>query len=224
MARILRGMSEHKDAVGYVLLPTSSTGTGRHYAHTQRSRLGQLGWKGCDLESFGIDIGKGCRLLPCIQWYDSTHLCRTSYYVNWVFGGDEASVCTLQAQDHAADDCKHHPPSLTHPLGSQVEGDGSRNKRPPLPLVIRPGFIEDKFGQEQVRFWSLGYGGWTSSRCEAVAGGADVGGRTVLKRGGGGGGAAAAAAAGEGREMLGLFVQTWRTWLLDDEEVRPCAA
>jgi len=88
MARILRGMSAHKDAVGYVLLPTSSTGTGRHYAHTQRSRLGQMGWRGCDLERCAIDLGDTARLLPCIQWYDSTHVCRTSYYINWVFGGE----------------------------------------------------------------------------------------------------------------------------------------
>lgn len=169
MARILRGMSVHREAVGYVLLPTSSTGTGRHYAHTQRSRLGQMGWKGCDLESFALDMGERCRLLPCIQWYDSTHVCRTSYYVHFVFGG-EAPSCNEHMPHHAA----------------------HGRKKPPVPLVIRPGFIEDKFGQEQIRFWS--------SDCDR---------REQAGEGGLG-----------GRDMLELFVQTWKTWLLDDAQVR----
>eukprot|EP00961_Rhodomonas_salina_P263892 3566547-Rhodomonas_salina.1 len=82
---VLAGFATHRDLVGYVLIPTTST---RNYAHAQKSRLGQLGWKDCNLDASALDLGKGVKLLPCLQFYDSTHICRTEYYKNWVFGFD----------------------------------------------------------------------------------------------------------------------------------------
>ena len=80
IASVLRAMDARRHLVGYVLLPTSSTGTGKHYAHTQRSRLGQMGYKDCDLNSFALPLDTGARLLPCIQWVslNSFLLLRTS--------------------------------------------------------------------------------------------------------------------------------------------------
>lgn len=196
MASVLRGMRAHADAVGYVLLPTSSTGTGRHYAHTQRSRLGQMGWRGCDLERCAIDLGDKARLLPCIQWYDSTHVCRTSYYINWVFGGEgerERGRSGLVSAPAHEQNCQHARPPA--------------NCRPPVPLAIRPGFIEDRFGQEQVRFWTLGYCGWMGT---GEGDGGRARGNAGVSGGVGGDG---------GSDMLDSFVQTWKTWLLDDEQV-----
>jgi hypothetical protein len=68
LASVVRGMDAHHELVGYVLLPTSSTGTGRHYTHTQRSRLGQMGYRDCDLDALSLALDAGSRLVPCIQW------------------------------------------------------------------------------------------------------------------------------------------------------------
>ena len=97
---ILQGMEKEGDRVGYVLLPTSST---RNYAHAQRTRLGQYGLKGAaliDVEGYAIPLTANSKLLPCLQWYDSTHICRTSFYRNFVFSetrddgsGQEQRLC-----------------------------------------------------------------------------------------------------------------------------------
>ena len=105
--------------------------------------------------------------------------------------------------------------------------------KPPVPLVHRPGFIEDKFGQEQMKFWKLGHDEW------ARGGGWEPGeaGRGRDRNSLGGEGAEGGGRKGRGRnvdvgpmrqrpegklggqQMLHLFVGTWKTWLLDDEEV-----
>ena len=68
LASVVRGMDAHPERVGYVLLPTSSTGTGRQYTHNQRSRLGQMGYRDCDLDALALALDAGSRLVPCIQW------------------------------------------------------------------------------------------------------------------------------------------------------------
>eukprot|EP00960_Hanusia_phi_P071623 767594-Hanusia_phi.AAC.12 len=113
---IISAMEQQGDRVGYVLLPTSST---RNYAHAQRTRLGQYGLKGAsliDVEGYAIPLAASSKLLPCLQWYDSTHVCRTSFYRDFVFGeqGDEGGA---QAQK----------------------------------LCCRGDFIEDRFGQAQIK-------------------------------------------------------------------------
>ncbi|KAL1522528.1 hypothetical protein AB1Y20_017515 [Prymnesium parvum] len=97
---IARRMLLAAGAVGYVLLPTRSTA---RYVHQQSSRLGAHGIKHArgELERLAIPLhGEGeslgaeggGRLLPCLQWYDSTHLALTSYYREFVFNGAEKLV------------------------------------------------------------------------------------------------------------------------------------
>ena len=229
-ARILRGMDAHAAQVSYVLLPTTSTGSGSQYAHTQRSRLGQMGIRDCDLSSLGLSLGSGARLLPCIQWYDSTHICRTSWYIHFVFA---------------------HDPPCVHPSLKAFEGgvEGWRggavlSKTPAVALVLRPGFIEDKFGQEQIRFWKQASAceSANSAECPRDASRADDQGADMSRLSLKGrehpdsrnsppapdrglaspdpaDTAGNALADSKGQLLLEAFTTTWQTWLLDDTEV-----
>ena len=75
-------------------------------------------------------------LYHCNIQYDSTHLCRTRYYIDWVFGRDPPACCAPSLPEHVPSDTS---------LPAITPDDNIR--KPPVPLVIRPGFIEDKFGQ-----------------------------------------------------------------------------
>ena len=118
---IVSTMREHRDKVGYVLLPISSTNS---YAQQWSTKLGQSGFKGkeSDIRKYAIqmetsetsetsEVNSPSKqqqqfLLPCLQWYDSTHLAWSDFYRDVVFSRD-------------------------------------------LKLVSRGGFIEDKLGQAQ---------------------------------------------------------------------------
>jgi len=89
---IVRSMLEHQGRVGYVLMHTKSTGK---YVVCQSSRLREKGVKAedCDIERLALPLpGEGRRLLPCLTWYDSTHLCLTSYYRDFVLNPAEGVV------------------------------------------------------------------------------------------------------------------------------------
>lgn len=65
--------------VGYVLLPTRAT---RNYRVQMTSRLGERGVKlGDALEANAWPLPTAARrLLPCLQWYDSTHVASVAFY------------------------------------------------------------------------------------------------------------------------------------------------
>ena len=89
---IVRSMLEYGGHVGYVLMHTKSTGK---YVACQSSRLREKGMRAedCDIEKLALPLpGEGGRLLPCLTWYDSTHLCLTSYYSDLVFSPAEGVV------------------------------------------------------------------------------------------------------------------------------------
>jgi len=85
-------MLEREGQVGYVLLPTRST---LNYAVKQGSRLAAKGLRQpeCDIGRWAVPLPtSGRRLLPCLTWYDSTHLCLKSYYTDFVFSSKEKLV------------------------------------------------------------------------------------------------------------------------------------
>lgn len=89
---IVRSMLEHQGRVGYVLMHTRSTG---NYPVSQHSRLRSKGVKAedCDIAKWAVPLpAEGRRLLPCLTWYDSTHLCLVSYYKDFVFNPAEGVV------------------------------------------------------------------------------------------------------------------------------------
>merc|ERR1712176_1079645 len=78
--------------VGYVLLSTGST---LNYPAKQRSKLCKSGLKGTEanIEDWAIPLeSDGHRLLPCLTWFDSTHICSKAYYVDFIFSPEEAVV------------------------------------------------------------------------------------------------------------------------------------
>ena len=95
---IVRAIVESDGAVGYVLMPTRSTA---NYVQQQRSRLGEHGIRE-DIQTLAIPVAHGTapatqgaerqRLLPCLTWYDSTHLATTRYYLDFVFGAGEKLI------------------------------------------------------------------------------------------------------------------------------------
>mmetsp|Transcript_37448 Transcript_37448/g.116455 ORF Transcript_37448/g.116455 Transcript_37448/m.116455 type:complete len:340 (+) Transcript_37448:47-1066(+) len=89
---VARTMLDSEGRVGYVLLPTRST---LNYVVKQSSRLAAKGMKSpdCDIDRWALPLpADGRRLLPCLTWYDSTHLCLTSYYNDFVFSSKERLV------------------------------------------------------------------------------------------------------------------------------------
>ena len=100
--------------IGYVLLPITSTNA---YAEQWKSKLGQNGIKGAeaDITRMALQItasdgsgngrsggnsgdgGGGSstdvpQLLPCLRWYDSTHIAFSSFYRDVVFGKHRGST------------------------------------------------------------------------------------------------------------------------------------
>ena len=89
---IVRSMLEYGGRVWYVVMHTKSTGK---YVACQSSRLREKGVRAedCDIEKLALPLlGEGGRLLPCLTWYDSTHLFFTSYYRDFVFSPAEGVV------------------------------------------------------------------------------------------------------------------------------------
>ena len=90
---IVSTMEHRPDTINYVLLPLSSTDA---YAQQWQTKLGQAGFKGAasDIRQFAIEINSKEQatngeheqhLLPCLKWYDSTHLAYSHFYRNIVF-------------------------------------------------------------------------------------------------------------------------------------------
>ncbi|KAL1504348.1 hypothetical protein AB1Y20_010754 [Prymnesium parvum] len=73
-------------SVGYVLLPIRATAD---YPMRMRAKLGERGIRppASDIQPHAIALCPRVRLLPCLAWYDSTHICLTHYYINFIFGG-----------------------------------------------------------------------------------------------------------------------------------------
>ena len=85
---VLRAMLKNGDRIGYVLLPTTST---KNYSEAMRHRLAEKGVKDRDITRLQIDVpssADACNacLLPCLQFYDSTHLATVKFYLTTVFG------------------------------------------------------------------------------------------------------------------------------------------
>jgi len=74
--RVLSAMEADPGRLKYVGLPTSTT-VGHQY-HV-------LSKYGIRIEAFEADAG-GLKMLPLIQWYDSTHICQVAHYRSFVFG------------------------------------------------------------------------------------------------------------------------------------------
>ena len=92
---IISTMQKHRNEIGYVLLPIKSTDS---YAQQWSTKLGQCGFKGkeSDIRKYAIHMEKkGVPseseqqqqqfLLPCLQWYDSTHFAWSDFYREVVF-------------------------------------------------------------------------------------------------------------------------------------------
>ena len=93
-------LQQADEAVGYVLLPIRAT---TNYPHRVRVRLGERGIRppASDIEPLARAMNNttGCRLLPCLGWYDSTHMCLTRYYVDFVFGGTSDRAAAFSSPD-----------------------------------------------------------------------------------------------------------------------------
>eukprot|EP00928_Gymnodinium_smaydae_P084856 TRINITY_DN6812_c2_g3_i2.p1 TRINITY_DN6812_c2_g3~~TRINITY_DN6812_c2_g3_i2.p1 ORF type:complete len:379 (-),score=81.70 TRINITY_DN6812_c2_g3_i2:171-1307(-) len=86
---VVATMLEQQGRVGYVLLPTKSTS---NYAAKQSCKLAREGAPvgHRDIERLALALPTpGQRLLPCLSWFDSTHLCLTSYYRDFIFARSE---------------------------------------------------------------------------------------------------------------------------------------
>lgn len=84
LGEIARFVLSSESRVGYVLLPTRAT---MDYPHRQRVRLGAHGIRpplSC-VEPFALPVADGKQLLPCLGWYDSTHISLRSHYVDFIF-------------------------------------------------------------------------------------------------------------------------------------------
>ena len=79
VTEIARAILASDGRVGYVLLPTRAT---RNYRVQMTSRLGERGVKlGDALEENSWPLPTAARcLLPCLQWYDSTHVASVAFY------------------------------------------------------------------------------------------------------------------------------------------------
>ena len=99
--------------MGYVLLPTRAT---RNYVVQQTSRLGERGVNVTgELERharrLGGAPGHASMLLPCVSWYDSTHVASCAYYrqlfAAWpgIGGFIESKLGPLMVDDFAALGC-----------------------------------------------------------------------------------------------------------------------
>lgn len=71
---ILAGM-DGDASVKYVGFHTGST---LQYAHKMRTRF--------KIELTSRELPGGAKVLPMLYWYDSTHICTTEHYLNFVFG------------------------------------------------------------------------------------------------------------------------------------------
>ena len=130
--------------VGYALLPTAST---RKYAEQTKARLGARGLKGeaADITRHARPIAGGARLLPCVQYFDSTHIASAEWYRRTIFaepggyaGFIESFVGPLQTDDvlrlgveeaivrrwrtYVLDDGDDAPPAVGHLNGSRSRG------------------------------------------------------------------------------------------------------
>ena len=113
MSDIVNVMEQRPKEIGYVLLPFKSTDA---YAEQWSTKLGQCGFKGeaSNIRQYEItmtDATDRCihqttetknqtknqthtqtqtqqHLLPCLRWYDSTHLAYSDFYRNVVFSND----------------------------------------------------------------------------------------------------------------------------------------
>eukprot|EP00930_Biecheleria_cincta_P075221 TRINITY_DN62391_c0_g1_i1.p1 TRINITY_DN62391_c0_g1~~TRINITY_DN62391_c0_g1_i1.p1 ORF type:complete len:675 (-),score=71.09 TRINITY_DN62391_c0_g1_i1:56-2080(-) len=74
--RLVRAMEAAPDRFKYVGLPTSTTCGHKYHV---------LSKYGLRIESVLADAD-GLELVPLVQWYDSTHVCLTAHYRNFVFG------------------------------------------------------------------------------------------------------------------------------------------
>ena len=99
LAAVLETMRSGERDLGYVLLPTTSTS---NYSRTMNSWLRTHGVRD-DIERIAVPLcdggltaamadgekkdsaGLGPRLLPCLRWFDSTHLANTEWYRSFVF-------------------------------------------------------------------------------------------------------------------------------------------
>ena len=86
-----------RDPVSYVLLPTRATAD---YPDKMRERLAQRGLKppASSIEAHALPLPPstgwpdGARLLPCLTFYDSTHIATSAYYRDFIFPrADEAT-------------------------------------------------------------------------------------------------------------------------------------
>ena len=92
-------LQQEEDTVGYVLLPIRAT---MNYPHRVRVRLGERGIRppASDIEPLARAMSTtGGRLLPCLGWYDSTHICLTRYYTGFVFGGTSDRAAAFASPD-----------------------------------------------------------------------------------------------------------------------------
>lgn len=79
VGEIARAVLESEGRVGYVLLPTRAT---RNYHLQMSSRMGLRGVKlrgGLEENARPLRTPRR-RLLPCLQWYDSTHVASVAFY------------------------------------------------------------------------------------------------------------------------------------------------
>ena len=84
LPELCRSMLALSDAVGYVLLPTRAT---TDYPQRMHKKLGERGMKppASSIELHALALPSGGRLLPCLTFYDSTHICLAAYYRQKIF-------------------------------------------------------------------------------------------------------------------------------------------
>ena len=91
LAELCESIIALSDAVGYVLLPTRATAD---YPTRMHNKLTERGLRASEssIEAHAVAMASGVRLLPCLTFYDSTHICRTAYYRDKIFPcADETS-------------------------------------------------------------------------------------------------------------------------------------
>lgn len=104
LPEICDAMLSPTSRAAYVLLPTRATAD---YPHKMRVRLGERGLRppASSIEPHALALPTaGRRLLPCLTYYDSTHVATTAFYLDFVFcrgavvwGGVEKAAAYLQA-------------------------------------------------------------------------------------------------------------------------------
>lgn len=157
-------MLDSEGRVGYVLLSTRAT---HNYVWQMRSKLGEFGIRGDagDIEQHALLVPKAhrdtekrteadgsgkssgggpCRLLPCLVWFDSSHICLTDYYRSFVFSqvaardSQREMKMTARSSTTPPTFCPLTLPTTCRPSSPQE-----------TPLLTKGTFIEAELGPTQ---------------------------------------------------------------------------